>query len=208
MAEFDLVRIAEKLNSRITDEYHSKPVFKFTYDISRAFSGSIFKVLEEVLKEENIIKYENHYSKDIKYYQSEKLTVDRVVWQTKYNQVKKGVEKYVWKYEILIEHENDGTDWLHEMQKLCSMNAPYKLIITYGRTQNSSDGLIATPPNKGVKLLEKAKEIIEYTNDRSCKQFVIMFGEELINLSTNGSQDLYDIYYWDFDKEMKDFDLL
>ncbi|MBV1709888.1 MAG: hypothetical protein KMY54_08505, partial [Erysipelothrix sp.] len=124
------------------------------------------------------------------------------------NQVKKGVERYVWKYDILIEHENDGTDWLHEMQKLCSMNAPYKLIITYGRTRNSSDGLIATPLNKGVNLLGIAKDIIEYTNDHSCKQFVIMFGEESINLSTNDSKNLYDIYYWDFDKNMKDFALL
>ncbi|PKM63725.1 MAG: hypothetical protein CVU96_06445 [Firmicutes bacterium HGW-Firmicutes-20] len=209
MDEFDLVRIAEKLNSRITHEYHNNTFFKISYDISRAFSGSIFKVLEDVLEEENIIKYEkSHYNKGIKYYQSEKMTVDRVVWLTSYDKVKKGVENYVWKYEILIEHENDGTDWLHEMQKLCSMNAPYKLIITYGRTKNASDGMIATPPNKGVNLLGIAKEIIEYTNDQSCKQLVIMFGEESINLSTNGSKNLYDIYYWDFDKEMKDFDLL
>lgn len=190
-------------NSRITDEIKKKEFrekYKNDSKLTRVFYTEMFKILED----SGITKYEHEfYHGNEPYFQKEKLTVDITGWVSQYDgniqKIKrkdypKELNGYEWNYLFLIEHENSGKTWLHEMQKLCSIKAPYKLIITYGRTLDNLDGFEKTVDKKGVSMLKYAEKILKNIGNHDCEEFILMFGEENKNLNKLGEKSVYDIY--------------
>lgn len=125
------------------------------------------------------------------------------VWTSKYdgkivpNRKKELPEKmsgYIWKYILLVEHENSGETWLHEMQKLCTVSSKYKLLITYGRNDRDGVGFRKTVDKKGINLLKYANEILENNIGNGFEEFIIMFGEENPNIDKLNGKKAYDIW--------------
>lgn len=191
--EINLLNVARDFNDTVTEAILSKDI-EVNYRSSTTFTGNFYKLMKEVLKKEpnSIREYEKQkgYDKGILYFQKERLTVDLTVWISKYDgkivpkrkkELPERLSGYVWKYILLIEHENSGETWLHEMQKLCTIKSKYKLLITYGRNDKNGEGFIKTADNKGISLLEYANQILanskENDNDiNEFEEFIIMFG--------------------------------
>ncbi len=200
MDNHELLLVAKELNNRLS----RKTEIRENYAKSSIFTEDFFKCLEDVYTNCNIESlqgvevYNNGtYESEKRYLQREKLTIDMIIWKAKYNKGTSNISRYIWKYDTIIEHENNGFDWLHEFQKLCSISADKKLLITYGKAKKGIDGIVPTIEAKGVNLLETAQELLDFVGNKSFSEFVIMFGEELTNFSMNSSEDIYDIYYYD-----------
>lgn len=208
MEKIRLLEIAKEFNEKISEDFRKNGESKENYRGSRTFTGTFYKLMKDVLssKENQMIDYENEkeYQPNQLYFQKERLTVDLTVWISGKDSVV-GLDEsskvntdslgHVWRYVMLIEHENSGKSWLHEMQKLCTINSQYKLIITYGRTETATDNIKATKNNKGVHLLKYAEKILEYTGVDSFEEFIIMFGEENKNIVNSKNDKVYDIYH-------------
>jgi hypothetical protein len=209
MAEIILIEIAKDLNMSISTDLVNPKIMDF-YKKSKAFTDYFFDKTYEVLLKHDMYPYNGMtYKKNVKYFQREKLSIDLVVWESAYDKFDrfKIADKdtniefagYIWKYVLLIEHENDGEDWLHELQKLCMTSSPYKLLVTYGRRVQNNPPV--TKGNKGVRVLEQANEIVNFVGNYGFKEFVIMFGEETNNLDNVIARNelVYDIYKYDID---------
>lgn len=213
MKNGELFKIACDINEEISKDVNSDSNRDF-YKKSKVFTEYFFEKAILILKRYGMEPYGfAEYEKNKHYFQREKLSIDLVVWESKYNKFdrSKAASKeenvefagYIWKYLVLIEHENDGEDWLHELQKLCMTSAPYKLIITYGRRKEKKDNIPATKAGKGVQLLEYANKIVEFSGNSTFEEFVIMFGEESRNLDKlQDNESIYDIYCYSKEKSI------
>ncbi|PKM86596.1 MAG: hypothetical protein CVU85_07615 [Firmicutes bacterium HGW-Firmicutes-10] len=213
MTKIDLTKIACDINEEISKDVKSVSSKDF-YKKSKVFTEHFFEKAVSILESNGMESYGfKEYRKNKHYFQREKLSIDLVVWESKYNKFdrskaaseEENVEYagYIWKYLVLIEHENDGEDWLHELQKLCMTSAPYKLIITYGRRKEKKEKIPATKTGKGVQLLEYANKIVEFSGNNTFQEFVIMFGEESSNLDKlQDNEGIYDIYRYSKEKSI------
>ena len=198
--ESEFLNFAHKLNSELTS-WANRDHFN-GYKRSRHLTRHILNnVIPNMLEEEfNNVKFEK-YSKDhdqsLEYYQKEIRTVDLISWKSFSPKMPTEQEKHLWKFNILVESENNGETWLQEMQKLSTMIAPYKLIITYGRTLKENDNEETASNKKGVNLLYLADKILSEIDNKNPEEFIVMFGEELVNINQHVSiSNLYDIYYY------------
>ncbi|MDP2813208.1 MAG: hypothetical protein Q8N92_02045 [Erysipelotrichaceae bacterium] len=204
MAEIDLLKLARDFNDNVTNALVNED-FKSNYRKSTTFTGQFYRLMEEVLKSNNIAEYKkfDEYKKQQLYYQKEKLTVDLTVWKSENDgkiitkskqEMPYLLDGYIWKYILLIEHENSGKTWLQEMQKLCTISSKYKLIITYGRNEKDENGFKKTGDYKGVNILKYATKILNNYDDITFEEFVIMFGEENPNIDKLNGKKVYDIW--------------
>jgi hypothetical protein len=196
MPEIDLIKIARDINHDVTKAYREGILLRNVYGFDFVFSKFFFPIVEHVFEKNGIEQYSDYkYTSMDSYFEHERMKVDRSVWKTKYSSNHpSSTQKNVWKFELLLEHENKGTRWIEEMRKLCFLNAPFKMIITYGRTKEGGLGLKETPKDKGIQLIDIASEIITFTEDKSFELFIIMFGEESVNLDMLGNKSIYDIW--------------
>ncbi len=215
------LELSKQLNIDLTKNYKSKKSrFKSKYTYTKgAFTKEFFDQLNTVLDNNFIQEYsKGDYDSFTEYSQREKLTVDLVSWVSfnKYIE-EENIKKNLWKYETLIEHENNGCTWLDELQKLCSLKCENKLIVTYGRCPQGDSEYFnedrhvilgnppQTPNNKGVNLLEHANKIVKETLSQSEQKIiemakddekflevfpniVVMFGAEVAELNKNNKE--------------------
>ncbi|HBZ41626.1 MAG: hypothetical protein A2Y20_04095 [Firmicutes bacterium GWF2_51_9] len=87
-----------------------------------------------------------------------------------------------WILTSIIEHENDGKDWLDEYQKLLRTNCPQKILITYGQRTVNDGGI----KDKGVELIVKAQQMrkqFEIFNGCRSANINVLFGPTLKELN-------------------------
>lgn len=130
----------------------------------------IYRAIHEVYSEEygglskwNKKEKKKEFEEKVFTYQTEFRSIDGMVWE---NILKNKKLRNLWKYEMLIEHENDGRDWLSEMQKMCTMISRNKLIITY---------------NIDKKSLEVAAELYNELNvkEELGEELILMIGKSV-----------------------------
>lgn len=217
----NVLELSKQLNSDLSYKYKSDNKIKKSYcGVSvKTFTSNFFDCIIGIFKLNEIEHfYKGIYFEGLEYSQKEKLTVDLVSWIS-FNDgdTDKNIKENLWKYETLIEHENNGFTWLDELQKLCSLKCENKLIVTYGRCPqgdseyfNEDRNVILgnppqTPNNKGVNLLEHANKIVKETLSQSEQKIiemakddesilkllpniVLMFGAEVAELNKNNKK--------------------
>lgn len=219
----EAIVLAEKINEKLTECFNDDiDNFRHKYKYNTDFTCVFNYYLNFVLSDLGVTKYENEndYLSNKEYFQREKLTVDTIVWKSfSERKMEDVLVGDMWKYELLLEHENKGKTWLQELQKLCSIKSDNKIIVTYGRVA-SGNGKYETMVYKGVNLLDRARTIVLGTlsnvekkivelgkADRSLigllPQIVLLFGIEIAELekrnrSNSVVNNLYDIYHFDY----------
>ena len=205
MTKINLCRVAEKINQMVLSEIKSNGIENYKddtlwTDFMLGNENMIFKAFEDPDFDIYEYKREGTYSKDRLYFQKELNKIDASVWSSTHDREKLNefTTSRIWRFEAIIEHENNGQRWLEEMQKICSINAPKKLLITYGRT---TEGY-------GKKLLNIATEIAHNISNSVTDEFIIMFGYTIDEINTkleNGNlvNDVFEIV--DFRKHIKKY---
>ncbi len=191
MNEFFLKKVAVELNKEITEQIKSGyiemvPTYMNSKEWTEKFGDTLIKILNKNIGSD-IYKSGELYDAGKLYLQEALRKNDFSVWESKHEKISDNIA--CWKYLWLIEHENEGKKWLEELQKVCSIKAPCKLIISYGRNDKNK---------KGVGLLKEAEEIIEYIGHNENEELVVMFGTDNDGLSVlEEIESIYDIYHYD-----------
>ena len=191
--------IVRLINIKVTNVVLDPNFNRNDYEVCNKWTFYFDKIIEEIITGLQNPKIEiysslNYEAKQL-YLQRESRKLDYSIWQSKH---KAKTSRDIWKYDVLIEHENNGELWLQELQKLASIKAPYKLIITYGMNEESKNGL------KGIGLLGQAADIIDFIGYEEKEEIVVMIGADIKDLKEKDIKMIYNVYK--FDKKKKCFE--
>lgn len=182
----------EKIKLDIKDNYHGGN-----------FSGYIFPKIESVLKENRYGCFYEKEEENEKLYQKEYYKIDIIGW-TQYseseelkdifekNKIEGKFNKHFWSLDIAIEHENSNKDWMDEVIKLCYINCPLRIVISYVDRKNGDyedDKLFLKTIAESLDLLDKdGKKQILKEND----EFGIILGSKALEqVPINDNYQLY-----------------
>lgn len=166
---------SKKVDSVFNDDNGNKQNYH-----RKAFWTNVMKkeIIGEVLKELGFRLFNGNpinesYQIGVDYFGFEQKSYDISTWH--YN------GHHDWIFTSIIEHENDGKDWLDEYQKLLRTNCPKKILITYGQTTVNNGGI----KDKGVELIARAQQMrkqFDLFNGTQSTNIHVLFGPTLSEL--------------------------
>lgn len=94
----------------------------------------------------------------------------------------KNLSFYLWDLNIVVEHENNKSEWLDELVKLFYIKCPLKVIITYNYCDERNDGQYSD-----IDKVEFAKNILLKLNNNIPvdEEYLIIFGNATGKESNN-----------------------
>lgn len=107
--------------------------------------------------------------------------------------------KHCWKPLAVVEHENDSKDWSDELVKLAYINAPLKIVISYGDYRNNYE--------EEIEFANKIANVINLDMYTINQEYLLIFGPTIdsINYPINSFSSLFKCFK--YNRENKCFEI-